>query len=162
MPSSSGKRRATPSLQLAQPLKQSRLEAFCGGSSSDATHAQQRRPQGGLRQASLTDLRGVVDYRDDEDAACGATTLYLGESDLLRLKATLEDATAAPETLLRVLRRSVAQHVPDLDLPMLLPRLPCRFQLASARTDGHAACFEPSRCPAYLPCRARAPSSRAR
>ena len=56
-----------------------------------------------LRQASLFQLPGVVQYSED-DPVDVPTTLYLGEEDIARLRSTLEVATERDD-MLKVLRR---------------------------------------------------------
>jgi len=56
-------------------------------------------------------MRGVVDYRGDANAACGATTLYLGEEEVLGLKGSLEDTTLSNDGIMRVLRRLAAMPI---------------------------------------------------
>lgn len=95
----SGATSAKSLLKKKAPLQQSRL-TFAGASSSEAPAGPSSTAV--LRQASIFDLAGVVQY--SEETTDVPTTLYLGEDDILRLRGTLETATER-EDILRVLRR---------------------------------------------------------
>ena len=76
-----------------------------GGASSSSSSS---RP-GQIRQATITQLAGVVQYdkdEEDDDALDGIPkTLYLGESDLILLKEKLHAHNDDPPLLLRLLKR---------------------------------------------------------
>ena len=101
--SSSGSGATKSLLKKARPLQQSQL-SFRPSSSSSSNASGGGGGSNVLRQASLHQLKGVVHYDEEEQGLDVATTLYLGEQDLLRLKTTLETSTE-PTALLRVLRR---------------------------------------------------------
>ena len=110
--SSSSSSKTTSNLLKKQPRpakNQPTLTSFqVAGSSSTNGASSSRAPlrPARLRQASIFDMAAVVDYGAEAEAMPGvATTLYLGDEDLQRLKATLEDQMSGREDLLRVLRR---------------------------------------------------------
>jgi len=65
-----------------------------------------------MRQASITDLRGVVRWQEQQPAhaalASVPPTLYLGHDDVTQLRKLLEDESSDNVTLLATLRRLAA------------------------------------------------------
>ena len=103
-------------------LQQSRLSFAPGGGTSAGGGSSSSAASGPLRQASLFQLRGVVQYEDEDSSLGVPNTLYLGEADILHLKATLDAASEDREGLLRVLRR--------------LSAVPCTRQVLEATKIG--------------------------
>ena len=115
-----GKSLLSRPIAKTRPLQQGRIDlaamqaraAASGGGGSSSSLTQRAAP---LRQASLHQLAGVVDYREGPpEASVGvATTLYLGEEDLAKLKDRINAAVEAgdDETVLTVLKRLSAMPV---------------------------------------------------
>ena len=108
----------------AQQLQQARLPF---GAAEPQHHAAAASSSSApLRQASIFDCRGVVQYSSSSESAQSAavpTTLYLGQDDVLLLKSNLEAATDR-EAILSVLRR--------------LSAMPCTRQLLKSTRIGVA------------------------
>ena len=116
----SGKARPAGVSKGARPLQQSRL-------GQQSRSAQQRAAP--LRQASLLQLPGVSHHTEDSSLGV-ATTLYLGDEDVRRLKATLDDAARVDaEALLAVLKR--------------LSAMPCTRELLESTRIGVSAHASP-------------------
>ena len=91
-------------LLKSRPLQQSRLSLSAPSASSSAPRAPRTAP---LRQASLFQLPGVAheSHQDDSTSLGVAPTLYLGDADVLHLKATLDASAQRVDALLAVLKR---------------------------------------------------------
>ena len=76
------------------------------GASSSQRPSGISKPSGYLRQATITQLAGVVDWRAHSETLHETpSTLYLGHEDVLKLKETLDDASSSRDDLMNVLRR---------------------------------------------------------
>ena len=113
-----GKQRS--GIHKQRPLQQSRIDLAAlqsrGSSSGSSSSSSRPPPKAHLRQASIFQMPGVVDYREApaeaDDALAGvATSLYLGEEDLIRLRDTLDDSRDDDQTLLTVLKRLSAMPI---------------------------------------------------
>lgn len=90
-------------------LQQSRLAfppAAAGAAGSTSGSLASSSSSAPLRQASIFQLAGVVKYSEEDfhDESV-PTTLYLGEADILKLKATLLEQPEHPDRIMKVLRR---------------------------------------------------------
>ena len=95
------KHESSSSSLLKQPKLTFPSGSSGGGSSGGGSSS---RHAGGLRQATIQSLAGVVDYSASASELDVPSTLYLGEEEVERLKARLE-AADGPEEQMPILTR---------------------------------------------------------